>query len=166
MRKLITVIFVFFSIFGLSYGKNAGFLIGIEAGNGKVSASEIDKSGSQDDTIYNLKVGYFTPHQRFLLKGDFGNIGDNIDVKTAFFEIDQVFSIVYIGLNLGYMSYKEENVLDKSGIMYGLQGGILYEINSFIELEGDIRYSLTSISEGNLDIDSWRVISAGLNIKF
>ena len=166
MKKSLITILTVLVFFGVSYAKNTGFLIGAEIGNGKVSASEIDKSGSQDDTIYSYKVGYFTAHQRFLLKGDIADIKDNIEIKTAFFEIDQVFSIVYVGLNLGYMSYKEDNILDKSGIIYGLQGGFLYEINSFIELEGNVRFSLTSISENNFDVDSWRVISAGLNIKF
>ncbi len=153
-------------LFSNSFSKNAGFLIGGEIGNGKVSVSETDKSGSQDDTIYSLKIGYFTPHQRFLIKGDTADIKDKIDIKTAFFEIDQVFSIVYIGLNLGYISYKEENMIDKSGILYGIQAGFLYQINSFIELEGSFRYSLTSISKDNFDVDSWRVFSAGINIKF
>jgi len=147
MKKSLITILAVFVFFGVGYAKNTGFLIGAEIGNGKVSASEIDKSGSQDDTIYSYKVGYFTAHQRFLLKGDIADIKDNVEIKTAFFEIDQVFSIVYIGLNLG-------------------QGGFLYEINSFIELEGNVRFSLTSISENNFDVDSWRVISAGLNIKF
>ncbi len=166
MKKIFLTGLIPLIIFSDAFSKSAGFLIGIDIGNGKVSASEMDKSGSQDDTIYSLKLGYFTAHQRFLLKGDIADIKDKIDIRTAFLEIDQLFSIVYIGLNLGYISYKEGNIINKSGVLYGIQGGILYEINSFLELEGNFRYSLTSVSENNLDIDSWRVISAGLNIKF
>jgi hypothetical protein len=165
MKKVLFILSVFI-LSNLSYGKTSNFLIGLDVGNGKVSASEIDKSGSKDDTIYSLKIGYISPHQRFLIKGDSAKLKDTVDIKTAFFELDQVFSIVYIGLNLGYISYDEENVINKSGLLYGVQAGIIYELNSFIELEGSIRYSLTSISKDNFDVDSWRVISAGLNIKF
>ncbi len=166
MKKITAFICLVMFISGFSYGKDTGFLIGADISNGKVSTSELEKSGSQNDTIYSAKIGYFTPHQRFLIKGDFGKLKDSIDIKTAFFEIDQIFSIVYIGLNLGYASYKEENIIDKSGVLYGVQGGFLYEITNFIELEGSIRYSLTSIKQGNFNVDSWRVISAGVNIKF
>lgn len=143
---------------GLEIGSTSYDLKGVNQTTG-VSASADDTGGSQ-----SLKAGKYL--------GDAGRVyavigrvnADGADLQNYGIAYDYLIYnsspiTPFIGATVGYQSIDIDNsVVDLSGLTYGLELGLLYEINQKFELELGYRHNFHSTDD--------TVVVSGQSLKF
>ena len=114
--------------------KNDKYFVGIDAGKIKIRDTS---------TIYGGKIGYyFYEENRFLINNrayiDFKKVDSSADFYIYSANIDWIKNTnlinPYLGLNIGYMSFKEGDVDESSGV-WGFNAGAIYNLNENIGIE-------------------------------
>ncbi len=140
-----------------------GFL-GLEVGAATVSADANNalyrnENHSGSDIEYGFRLGAQTDEWRTMFVFNYFDSDENnqnyekglLSVDYFLFSSDignDVSFKPFIGVNIGYMNYESDRTLymfsiDESGLLYGAQGGFVFNATDTIDLDLMYRYSLT-----------------------
>ena len=164
-----------------------GYYIGLDFGNTKAEftakAGAISLSDDSDGGSQTLKVGkYLDNNSRVAIfyqninadEANAGVLGIGYD-----YLIGEEPLKPFVGAFLGYGSYDLDDSLygqtvDIAGMVYGIQAGVNYEINTNFSVEAGYRFMKSSMGDSivysgtnvDLEVDDIRNWFIGLNYKF
>lgn len=143
--------------------------IGVEVSITEVQGQQ--PSDKSNDTSYGLRVGAQNEQWRTMFTLNYFDSGDQ-NVEKLFLSVDYFFLKTdmydsyalqpYLGVNLGYMNYESTMEDDASGLLYGMQGGVVLDVTDTIGLDVGYRYSLSSADE----LDHTGDVVFGINYQF
>lgn len=181
--KLGTILFL--SILGSPLNADGAYYIGADLGSTKAEASVrstglgLDESESDSGGSQTLKAGrYFDSNNRAAVfyhninaeDSDFGIFG--LEYDYLFGENDLK---PFAGAVLGYGRYKlHDPSFEITGLVYGVQAGINYEINTDFSVEAGVRLMRSTLNEtyrylgwdADFAIDNFRNWYIGINYVF
>ena len=164
MKKIFLTLLVLSSLFANEIKDNKLF---VNLNIGKI------KNHNSTNTA-GIKAGYYfyTPN-KYKVSNRI-SIGTNIvdssgDFYIYSFMVDWLFNnstsfVPFVGLNLGYLYFEENNIDTSSGI-WGAQGGLLYNLTSSISLEIEATYQKTYENK-NVWNKPLKKIDAGIEFSF
>ena len=185
MGKLLCVFFVFLVTITSIHASEYDVFIGGEAGlswadfNGPTG-----KYQNREITTYGVKGGIVNNNTRIYMSyqyldafedsttrsGEFQTLSMNTEAFTKPEDIFGLFDLMFFaGLHLGAINVNVEanfGESDKTAFLYGFQTGILLDFGLPVNLEAGYRYSLSTFSDVQTDLDKLQVAYGGINIKF
>ncbi|MDQ7047888.1 MAG: hypothetical protein Q9M39_09915 [Sulfurovum sp.] len=74
----------------------------------------------------------------------------------------------FIGASVGYINYESTNNIDMSGLIYGLETGIVFSVTDAIDIDLLYRYSLANAAQDDRDasLDHVSSVVFGMNYTF
>lgn len=128
--------------------------IGVEVTISEVQGDAVRRLDpeSSEGTGFGIRLGAQNEQWRTMFVFNyFDNEGRN--VEKLFLSVDYLFLKSnltadyaiqpYIGMNVGYMNYEAVGV-DESGMLYGGQGGAIFNLTESLDFDLGYRYSLSS----------------------
>jgi len=130
--------------------------IGIEVGYSSTdTTSAIDKKNSSQDVEYGLRIGAQNEEWRttvsFNLYGDkkkeYKRVMLEFDrfVWSSLYKTDNIVFKPYLGGHIGYLNYTDEGGIDESGLLYGAQAGLAWNVLDEIDFDLSYRYSASNL---------------------
>lgn len=150
-KKITTVLLC--TVFGnMAYAdiSTSETFIGVEIASTEVQGEQ--PSSTSDGVSFGLRVGAQNEEWRTIIgfnyydKDEYSVEKLILSVDYLFYKYDAMneFSVQpYIGLNMGYMNY-EQGTIDESGFLYGVQGGVIFNVMEKFDLDLGYRYSLSN----------------------
>lgn len=149
MTRQLAIAFLYIALGSLLHAE--GFIdnqkiIGIEIGSTEVQGDQPDDESR--DVSFGLRVGAENDEWRTMFTLNlFDSDEHNLEkivltVDYLFFNADEYALQPYFGLNAGYFNF-ESNKVDASGIMYGAQFGLAYDVAENVGLDLGYRYSIS-----------------------
>lgn len=143
--------------------------IGVEVSITEVQGQQV--SDKSNDVSYGLRVGAQNEQWRTMFTLNYFDSGEQ-NVEKLFLSVDYFFLKTdvydsyalqpYLGVNLGYMNYESTMENDASGLLYGMQGGVVLDVTDAIGLDIGYRYSLSSADE----LDHTGDVVFGINYQY
>jgi len=137
------------SVYARDISESQTFL-GVEVGLTEVQGEQ--PSDESDDVSYGLRLGAQNEQWRTMFALNYFDSGEH-NIEKFFLSVDYFLlesnvledSLIrpYIGVNVGYMNFESTGV-DESGLLYGMQGGVVFSIVENIDFDISYRYSLSN----------------------
>ena len=131
--------------------------IGIEVGYSSAdTTSAINNKGSSKDIEYGLRIGAQNEEWRTTVSLNF--YGDKEKeykrvmlefdrfVWESLYKTDNIVFKPYLGGHIGYMNYTDEGGIDESGLLYGAQAGLAWNVLDEVDFDLSYRYSASDLS--------------------
>lgn len=137
--------------------------------------SDIIRDYDGSDVEYGIRLGAQNEEWRATLGYNYfdTNSDDNeqnyekvlVSLDYFFLNAEELKLKPYIGANIGYVNYESTNNIDMSGVLYGAQAGLVFDVTENIDLDLMYRYSLSSATQDDRDasLDHIGSIVFGLN---
>ena len=185
MKKIFYGLLVFFTFITNANASKYEMFIGAEA-----ALSWADFTGPngnyENDGIstYGIKAGVIDENTRVYIsynyldafkdssnrEGNFQALTISTEAYTKIFNITENYPVsFFFGAHVGGVNLEVDSTFgtsDKSSLLYGLQAGIMTTSKSPINLEFGYRYSYSSFSDMNNDLDQLAIAYVGINYKF
>ncbi|MEN8302862.1 MAG: hypothetical protein ABFQ64_02175 [Campylobacterota bacterium] len=161
------------------------FFIGLDLVHHDVTFSLSDTysgmSGSGEDSHVapSFKIGMVADEYRLYGRYDiaydeYGISYDSLDLNLEGLHSLSMNTNLYYGLHAGMGWFDIAGIVTDEGPQYGLQAGVIQDINQNLSLEAGIRYTIATagfyfadgIDSLTLDADSVLALSVGVNFKF
>ena len=131
--------------------------IGIEVGYSSAdTTSAIDKKSTSKDIEYGFHIGAQNEEWRTTVSLTF--YGDKEKeykramlefdrfIWTSLYKTDDIVFKPYLGGHIGYLSYSDEGGIDESGLLYGAQAGLAWNVLDEVDFDLSYRYSVSDLS--------------------
>ncbi len=149
--------------------------VGAEVGYAVVQGTQgADPDAKNGGLAYGFRLGAQNIEWRTMLTLDhFNAADDNASYTRGELHADYLFRmesgasmgvgiIPFIGLNVGYASYKAKGDINASGVTYGGEAGVIFDVSESIDVDLMYQYSMSSADE----LDYISGIKIGLNYKY
>jgi len=139
--------------------------LGIEIGYSSMDTkSAIGSKMTSKDFEYGFRLGAQNDEWRTTLSMNLYGDGDK-EFKRGILEFDRFVwqslyktdNIVfkpYLGGHIGYMSYSDKGGIDETGLLYGGQAGLVWNVLDEVDFDISYRYSISEIEEAS-DVSSF-----------
>jgi len=185
MRNLLYILLLSIAMSSHVYASQYDIFVGAEAGlswadfngpNGKYQNHEI--------TTYGIKSGIVNHNTRLYLSynymdayadstsrdGAYHTLTANTEAMTGPVNIFGIVDLAFfVGGHAGGININVDadfGQSDKYALLYGVQAGVLARFDSIVSLEAGYRFSYSSFSDQNTDLDKLQVAYGGINFKF
>lgn len=185
MKKRLLALLIALAAFSQGHASEYDLFVGGEAGlswadfsgpggtyqNREISTYGVKAGVVDDETRMYVAYNYLDAYEDSPTRtGEYQTLTLNTEAFTKPEDIFGLFDIVFFaGAHLGAININVEanfGESEKTALLYGIQAGILLEFGLPVNLEAGYRYSLSTFSDVNTDLDSLQVAYGGINIKF
>jgi opacity protein-like surface antigen len=131
--------------------------IGIEVGYSSAdTTSAIDKKSISKDIEYGFHIGAQNKEWRTTVslslygdkKKEYKRTMLEFDrfVWASLYKKDHIVFKPYLGGHIGYLNYTDEGGIDESGLLYGAQAGLAWNVLDEVDFDVSYRYSISDLS--------------------
>ncbi|MCF6331435.1 MAG: porin family protein [Sulfurimonas sp.] len=185
MKKNLYALLITFVMFSNVNASEYDVFVGADLG---VSYTEFtDEDGTYENnniSTYGIKAGIINDSSRVYLtyhylnafenssnrNGKFQTIAINADgFSNSFNTFDKISHVFFIGGHLGSINAKVNSNFGSSntyGLIYGVQGGMLTSVTSFLDIELGYRASFSNFFDKDNDLNRIDAFYAGVNFRF
>lgn len=161
------------SVYAVDMSSNKRFL-GVEAGLMQAQGDTLVQNALKgSDTSFGVRLGVQSMVWRTMLSYSvYDNTSDDQNVEKTFLSLDYYFNNdgeevsasinPYIGVNVGYTNY-ESFLIDDSGMLYGVQGGVTFNLSESIDVDLGARFALSS---GMQNLDHVADVTLGVHYNY
>ncbi len=157
------IILVILTMITFSYASNefsSERILGIEVGYSTVNSPNIvGVTESKSDAEFGIRLGAQNEDWRTTIRANFLNVqGRNYEkvmldfdhfVWASLYKTDMIVFKPYLGAHIGWLRYTDEIISGKSGLAYGGQLGLAFNVLN--EVDFDIAYRYTSTKTEGVD---------------
>ena len=156
--KILLVILILGSSLAAKESFSSERLIGIEVGYGTLdTTNNLGKINSKKDVEYGFRIGAQNNEWRTTLSANFNMVDKekfqrvmlSFDhfVWTSLYKTDNIIFKPYLGGHVGWMRFTDDIEERDTGMVYGGQAGVAWNVLKEVDFDVSYRYSITDLSK-------------------
>jgi hypothetical protein len=171
LKKIIILLLVTFTLSEAKNSFSSERFLGIEVGYSTLESNNIIGRKESDNSFeYGFQIGAQNREWRTTVDVDFfkdkkkkyqqARLSFDYFVWNSLYKTDNIIFKPYLGVHIGWMNYTNEvGNTDSSGVLYGAQTGLAWNVLKEVDFDLSYKYSKTNIKT----IDSLSGFVLGLN---